>query len=351
MNWIKIIAAIAGIALIGFMVFQLKNNKEIAAERIYEYDKTDTLHVKADTLKLDLIYDESSFTGSFSANKESRISSELQGKVNSVLVDEGSRVRKGQTLVELDNSLLKLQLQSAVVQIEGLQADVKRYQVLSEAEAVQGVRLEKALLGLKSAEIQKASLEEQIRKTTIRAPFSGIITAKMTEIGAFAAPGVPLLQISDLANLRFTVQVPESKLKEFDLGRAYRISADAYAELPLKAKSSVIGSKANAGNSFPVQFELSNTEELSIKAGMFGKVYLNSAERDSVILIPASAILNSEEQPQVYLVKNGKAVLREIAVEKRIRNKAVIGSGLKSGDVLITKGFSQLFDGATISAH
>ena len=93
----------------------------------------------------------------------------------------------------MDNSLLKLQLQTVEVQIEGLQDDVNRYTILTEADAVQGVQLEKAKLGLKSAKVQKATLQEQINKTTIKAPFSGVVTAKLSEIGAFAAPGVPLL--------------------------------------------------------------------------------------------------------------------------------------------------------------
>ena len=124
----------------------------------------------------------------------------------------GDIVQQGQTLIQLDNSLLKLQLQTIEVQIEGLQDDVKRYTILTEADAVQGVQLEKAKLGLKSAKVQRATIQEQINKTTIKAPFSGVVTAKLSEIGAFAAPGVPLLQITDLNILKFTVNVAENNL-------------------------------------------------------------------------------------------------------------------------------------------
>ena len=125
-------------------------------------------------------------------------------------------VNKGQTLIQLDNSLLKLQLQTIEVQIEGLEADVNRYTILAKADAIQGVQLEKAELGLKSAKVQKATLLEQISKTTIRAPFSGVVTAKLSEEGAFAAPGVPLLQITDITTLKFTVNVPEKDSLPWD---------------------------------------------------------------------------------------------------------------------------------------
>ena len=88
--------------------------------------------------------------------------------MDAVLVDVGSYVSKGQTLIQLDNSLLKLQLQTVEVQIEGLEDDVNRYTILTEADAVQGVQLEKARLGLKSAKVQRATLLEQISKTSIK---------------------------------------------------------------------------------------------------------------------------------------------------------------------------------------
>ncbi len=122
---------------------------------------------------------EYSYSGTFEPNKETKISAELQGKINAILVDAGSVVSKGQPLIQLDNSLLKLQLQTIEVQIEGLEADVNRYTILAKADAIQGVQLEKAELGLKSAKVQKATLLEQINKTTIKAPFSGVVTAKL----------------------------------------------------------------------------------------------------------------------------------------------------------------------------
>ena len=348
MNWKKIIGIIGGIAIVALVVLKLKSNKEITQNKVYQYDKEQAINVQADTLQIENVNAEFSYSGTFEPNKETKISAEIQGKINEVLVDIGSVVNKGQPLVLLDNSLLKLQLQTIEVQIEGLEADVNRYTILAKADAIQGVQLEKSVLGLKSAKVQKATLIEQINKTTIKAPFNGVVTATLSEEGAFAAPGVPLLQITDITNLKFTVNVPENELSQFKLNQSYSLSADAYSEILLTGKTTMIGSKANMGSSFPVQFMVNNTSDLKIKSGMFGKVLLKSETSAKGIIIPSSAIQGTENQPQVYIVKNGKALLQNITISNKIQNKAVVSSGLNEGDVIVTNGFINLFDGANV---
>jgi RND family efflux transporter MFP subunit len=264
------------------------------------------------------------------------------------VVDVGSVVSKGQVLVQLDNSLLKLQLQAIEVQIEGLQNDVNRFSVLAAADAIQGVQLEKAEIGLKSALVQKATLLEQINKTTIKSPFNGIVTAKLSEEGAFAAPGMPLLQITDISQLRFTVNVPESDLVKFHKGVSGNISVDVFPDIQLSGEPVMIGSKANMGNSFSVQFKVRNTKESDIKAGMFGKVYITDTVQNEGVLVPSSAIVEDEENMQIYLIKNGKAVLQEITVSGYTGNMSVVSDGLQAGDVIVTSGLINLFNGANV---
>ena len=344
----KVLYVIIPLAIIAVMVVKLKSNKEITQNKIYEYDKEQAVNVQADTLHVENVNAKYLYSGTFEPNKETKISAELQGKINTLLVDVGSVVIKGQTLVLLDNSLLKLQVQTIDVQLEGLEADVKRFIILAKADAIQGVQLEKAELGLKSAKVQRAILLEQINKTTIKAPFQGVVTAKLSEEGAFAAPGVPLLQITDITNLKFTVNVPENDLRQFKLNHSYTITADAYPEISFTGKVTMIGSKANMGSSFPIQFTLNNTSDLKIKSGMFGKVNLENASQEMGIIIPASAMVGTAIQPQVYLIKNGKSVMQNITISKNIQNKVVVSSGLKEGDVIVTNGFINLYDGANI---
>lgn len=344
----KLLYILPVLALLAIVVIRLRSNKKTTAEKVYTYNKEQVISVQADTLRLMPVQGTSFFSGIFEPDRETRISSESPGKIQALFADAGSVVNRGQALVKLDDALLKIQLQSVEVQIEGLETDVNRYRVLTQADAIQGVQLEKAELALKAARIQRSNLLEQIAKTTIHAPFSGIITQKMAELGAYAAPGVPLLQLTDIRQLRFTVQVPEQELSRFSNNRIFPIHADAYPNMTLKGKISMIGSKGNQGNSFPVQFLVTNLAGQPIKAGMFGTVSLEESSTNKALVIPASAIAGSGLQPQVWLIKNGRAVLTDITVSRRLENRAVVSSGLKEGDLLVTGGFINLFEGANV---
>ncbi len=344
----KIIYIAIALVLVVFTVFKLKNNKETAEKRVYQYDREKPVAVRAATA----VYGETAlsytWSGTFEPYKESKISADIQGKIEQMHVDLGSYVSKGQPLIQLDNALLKLQLKSTEIQIEGLETDVKRFSILAEADAIQGVQLEKASLGLRTAKVQKETLLEQINKTTLRAPFSGIVTARLTEEGAFAAPGMPLIQITDISNLRFTVNVSEDKLSLFQMGKICQVSADVYPEFSLTGRVTMVGSKANPGNSYPIQLAVKNSGDLKIKSGMFGKVTLKSEHPVKRVAIPASAISGTSLQPQVYLVKNGRAKVQNIVISERFGDQVLVSEGIAEGDQIVTTGFINLYDGASV---
>ncbi|MBK8820483.1 MAG: hypothetical protein IPN49_15840 [Saprospiraceae bacterium] len=116
-----------------------------------------------------------------------------------------------------------VQLKANEIQIEGLKQDVNRFTILADADAIQGVQLEKAVMqlsiaenqrtsilnksGIKTAEAQRKSIIEQIKKTSIVAPFDGVITAKLSEIGSFAA-WCAFIAVIQIGTLRFTINVP-----------------------------------------------------------------------------------------------------------------------------------------------
>lgn len=335
--------------LIAVVIVRLKNNKAVTEYRVYQYDKQQSITVTVDTVEFQSAGETNYYAGTFEADKESKLSAEVQGKINLIKTDVGSFVNKGELLIELDNTLLKLQLKTIEVQLEALEKDVKRYKILTDADAAQGVQLEKSETALQSTQVQKESILEQIKKTSIVAPYSGIITAKFADEGSFAAPGVPLLQITKLDVLRFTVNVPEGELEKVKIGNTYYVTADAIQNSSLPAKAIMIGSKANAGNSFPIQFLVENLNGMTIKAGMFGKVAFQVHSPETEIVIPASAVQHNGNTEQVYVVNNNKAELRTIESSKNISNKIVVSKGLYENDVLVTSGFINLFDGAYIS--
>ncbi len=345
----KIMYIVLTLLVIALVAYRLKSNKETTKNKVYQFNKELPIPVQTDTLKSEQVEHSNEYSGTFEPNKESKLSADLQGKINSVLVDAGSVVFKGQSLIQLDNALLKLQVQTIDIQIEGLENDVRRNKVLTQADAIQGIQLEKTELALRSAKVQRATLLEQISRTVIKAPFAGIITAKLTEEGAFAAPGVPLLQITDISLLKFTVNVPETELSQFNLKQECQLTADAFPTANLSGKVVMIGSKANMGNSYPIQLIVRNTSDYKLKSGMFGKVSLQSIPSKGHLLIPGSAIVGSNMKPQVFIVQQGKAILKEITISGRVQNQVLVSKGLSANDILITSGFINVYDGANVT--
>lgn len=345
----KIINILILIALLVLIGLKLKGNKDIVKNRIYQYDKEKPIKVFTQKIALESINAKQQFTGTFEANNEVKVNADVQGKIVKYYVDEGAKVRKGQALVKLDASLLYTSLEQVNVQIETLEKDLARYQILADADAIPAVKLEKVQQGIKTAKTQRQAIQTKIAKTTIKAPFSGIVTMKFQEVGAFAAPGVPLVLLSNLSNLKFTINVPEKQLDVFKKGKTYTIKADNFPNLDLKGKVIRIGSKGNMSNSFPVQFAVNNKSG-KLKSKMFGKVALKEAEKSDrkAIVIPTKAIVGSELEPQVYLVKDGKALLTIVTISKRFANKVVITSGITEGDIIVTSGFINLFNGANV---
>lgn len=342
---------IAGIAIAALVVFKLASNKNKSDNRIYHYDKEKPIEVETITVKSAGLTTETTYAGTFEANKEVKVTADIQGKIIAMLVDLGSEVKKGQALIQLDNVLFKLQLQAAEVTVKGLKNDVGRYTILAKEDAIQGVQLEKATLGLQAAKIQRATLLEQISKTTIKAPFDGVITMKMTETGAFAAPGVPLLQLTEIQQLRFTIFVAENDINLFKVNDTYPIVPDNNKEQVLQGKIIAVGSQANPAGSFPVQFIVNNSNKNQLKSGMFGKVQLQQNIATEGLYIPVVLIQGSEENASVYVVKNNKAVLQKITIKTKIQDKVLVTSGIKAGDILVSKGFINLFDGANVKMN
>ena len=345
-KYINILILVAIVALIGV---KLMGNKKITENRVYQYDKEKAIKVFTQKVTANDLEIQQKFTGTFEANKEVRVNADVQGKIVKYYVEAGAKVKKGQPLVKLDDTLLKIQLQQVNVQIETLQQDLARYEILVKADAIPGIKLEKVQQGLKTANTQKQTILTQLRKTTIKAPFSGVVTMKFQEVGAFAAPGVPLVLLTDIAALRFTINVSEKNLDLFKIGATQQIIADKLPNAPFQGKVIRVGSKGNMSNNFTIEIAVKNTADKKLKSKMFGKVTIDGKPNGTkAFVIPAKAIIGSEIQPQVYIVKNGKAQRTNVSVGKRFDNKAIISSGLNEGDIVVISGFINLFDGANI---
>lgn len=346
----KITGILILLALVAIVVIQLASNKAESENRIYQYDKDQMILIDTKTIDSHAGNMSNEYTGTFNAAEEVKISPEMPGKIVRIYADEGSNVKKGQTLIKLDDELFQLELKGLNEKIADLEKDVSRYKVLVASDAIQGVQLEKTQLALSGAKIQRQAITEKIAKTNLKAPFSGVITMKFTEVGAFAGPGMPLLELGNISELQFTINVTEEDMQFFKPNDVHKLSADSYPNLELEGKVTMIGSKGNMGNNFPIQFALKNTAGDKLKSNMFGKVVVNIDSNSESFLIPASAIVGSNIDPKVYLVKDGKVKLKSIKTGQRFGNQMEVVSGLSKGDKIASSGFINLFDGANVKS-
>lgn len=277
----KIILIISMIVLIVASVVILIQNKKTSEDRISLVEDSKSILMDAkesfQESKENSIQN-MEFSGVFESFTESKISSETQGKIIEMKVELGSYVSKGQVLCKIDNTMLKLQKNSLDIQIEGMEKDVKRFEILSNSDAIQKVQLEKAEIGLRSLISQRAILEEQIEKSIIKAPFSGVITHIFNDLGTFANPSMPIMQLSEVSKLKFVINVPESDLNLFKLDSKVTLDVESLPDLKIEGTVIYAGSKSNMGNNFPIHFQVNNVDGNIIKPGMYGRINLKESK-------------------------------------------------------------------------
>lgn len=344
----KVTGILILLGIIIIIVVQLATNKTIAENRVYIYDKENQIPVFAEVVDNKSHKTNKSYSGVFEALNEVKISSETQGVIEKVFVREGDNVKKGEPLVKIDDQMLRLSLEVLETKIDGLRKDEERYLKLTENEAVPGIKLEKAQNALETLEAEKQAILEQINKTTVRAPFDGIISMKFCETGQFAAPAMPLMELVNTSQLKLVVHINEQDLSYFNQETNYHVVPDADIQTPIKAELWQISEKGGIGNSFKIEF-LINQSQINLKPKMFGTLVFETQNNDDrAVQIPSRAILGSQTHPEVYLIKNGKAKRTPIVISRRNADLLTVKDGIKSGDSLITGGFINLFDDANV---
>ncbi len=343
----KAIYLIVSIVIIGLIIVMLVFNKKKAEEKVYHFDKQQKILITSEPVLKKTLTGEMIFTGTFEPLKEGKVMAESQGKLIKLNAELGDYFKKGEMVAQLDVELMKLQLEAVNIQIDGYEKDVNRYTILTQADAVQGIQLEKSQLALKGAEVQRKTILEQIKKSTITSPISGIVTQKFNELGAVVSPLSPIVQITDISSVLLTINVPESDLKYFKLKQRVGVSADVNLEQALFGTITMIGSKGDMAHNFPVQIRVSNPGQL-IKSGMFGTVKILTGNEQNFLVIPLKALFGSSKEQQVYVIKDGKSLLRNISIAFRSGQFAAVSSGLEDGEIVATSGFINLKNGSPV---
>ncbi len=335
--------SIVAIVLVGLIVFKLKSNQKEVQAKVFINDVNAAVLVKTANPTVHSFESSLSFLGTFEPSRQNTVGSDANGKLVSIKFEEGDQVRQGQLLAKVDDEMLQLQLQNADVGLEGQKNDDRRYSNLEKENAVSGVQVEKTRLGVRSGELQKKQIQKQIKSTSIVAPYSGVITKKMIDLGSFVGQGTPLFELTDISSLKLTVNVPERDVLKFRLGQAVSIRADIYGDKEFKGKITNISVVADRAHNFKVQITVPNPKR-ELMAGMYGSVRLKNNESVTRLSVPRVALVGSSKNPQVYVVRNNVAHLTTFNAGTSDGDYIEVVSGINKGDVIVVKGQVNLQD-------
>ena len=343
----SLLAGIAiGLVLIGLVVMRLSANKKSVEEKIYIPDVDAPVLVEVEKPTWFTFQDEFSYLGTFDPFRQNLIGSEANGKVISIAVEEGDKVGQGSIIAQLDNELLQLQIDALQVNMEGQQKDDDRYTTLSNQNAAPAVQAEKAKLGIKAAQIQLKQLQKQVNATTIKAPFSGVITKKMIDLGSVIGAGSPVVEITDISKLKLTVSIPERDIQKFKLNQSIQISSEQLSGT-VTGKITNMAVQADKSHNFKVQITVNNPE-MQLRAGMYGSATLHSDQKVTSLSVPRRALVGSLKNPQVYVIRDGKAKLVSFTTGLSEGEVLEVRSGLSANDQVVVRGQINLKDNKNV---
>lgn len=346
---ISVIAVIAVIALIAWVL--VNNKKENQAKiAVVESSTSGAVTVKIapatkESLNLNFISN-----GNFVPLRDLQLLAETSGRVKSILVDEGSRVKKGQLLVRIDPEYANLDLQTAEAQYQKLKTDVQRYRSSFQTGGVTQAQLDEIELALRTAETQVKQARRRVSDANITSPISGIVNKRDIEIGAYVSPNTPLFNIVDVSKLKLEVSVNESQVVDLKLGDQIKITTSVFPDNEFSGKISFIAPKADEALKYPVEIEVSNSGDQALRAGMYATAHFDFPEQAPQVTIPRNAFVGGVSSNQIFVVgQDSTAHIREVVPGRIIGEKVEIIKGIEEGESVIVSGQINLVDGTKIN--
>ncbi len=280
--------------------------------------------------------------GTVKADKSVEIHPEMGGTVQRIYIKEGQRVSSGQTLAQLDASVVNNNIAQLQVQLNLAKTSFERQERLWK----QKIGSEMQFL---QAKAQKDGLEQnlnilyaQAKKMKIIAPFSGTIDAVFAKVGALSSAQMPFLRIVNLNNIYIESEITETYLENIKKGTQVVVSFPSL-HTEVQSKIAQVGNFINPNNrSFKARIELKNKDKI-IKPNLLADVKINDFKATG-IAIPSSLIQKDVDGNSYVFVltkndsSNYKAIKTILTIGKEYHNESFIAEGLKEGDLIIAKG-------------
>jgi RND family efflux transporter MFP subunit len=360
--WIAVVVLVAATFWFAYM---RKGSESQAEDKI--------VPVEVEVVGTGTIEETVELTGWIQAKTVVDVASKVAGRVESlhvvsnpgesVAVEEGLAVKKGQQLAVIDHAAYSAQVTVADAsvkarEVELVDAEREKNRILALYEsgsataqnkdkAVTAADLAAASLNLATANLELAQIN--LRESTIISPIDGIVTAKHIDQGNLIAMGQRIVAIADMKTVKVIVPVAEKYGAYLAVGTHARITVDTFKDRQFEAKVySVHPALDEHTHTMQVEIRLEN-DELLLKPGMFARVTLITERKEDVVVVARDVVLGGKiDKHYVYTVEDGIAHKRFVQVGITEAARYEITDGLKAGETLVVNGMNYLEDGTKV---
>lgn len=305
-------------------------------------------------------------SGEVEAIQTANISTRVMGRITNIFVKPGDRVAKGQLLARVWDEDIKAkgaQTDAMIAEAEGsfaaAQKDYDRFNYLYKQQSATAKELDNVTLQYNSAKARVAAAKQMrsevnanLSYSSLTAPFAGVVTQKLSEVGSIVTPGMPILTIEQNAILQVSASIAESDISHIHLGDVAIIQIKSTSQRLDGKVIQINPSSQFTGGQYNVKISIPGTRN-DIYAGMFASISIpvkdTRQSKTDVALIPLSAIINRDELTGIYTVSaNHTALLRWIRLGKTYGDKIEVITGLSKDEKFIGSSESKLYNGAPV---
>jgi multidrug efflux system membrane fusion protein len=304
------------------------------------------------------------YTGEIRARHEVDLAFRVGGKIAARLVDSGMMVKAGQPLARLDPADLQLSRQAAQAQVAAAESEfttagaeraryadlvAKRFVSQAAFDAKENA-FRSAQARLEQARAQSRISGNQAEYGTLVAEHEGVITAVLADAGQVVSAGQPVFRLARPEEKEVAIAIPEGRLAELKAARQIAVSLWAQPELVMAGEIRELAAAADpATRTYAARIRIVDPAS-AVALGMTARVILGSPS-SAAIVVPLTAVVDNGKGPQVWVVDDGKAMIRPVEVAAFREDGAAIASGLKAGEMVILTGQRRLVDGQAVHAQ
>lgn len=283
------------------------------------------------------VSDTLSATGEFKAIESVVIRPEIPGRVAQIHFKDGQRVRAGDLLVSLDDSLIRAELTQSEAEARFAEANYRRAQDLSRQGFTSSRALDEARAAAEVAIAKRDLAKARLDRTQLRAPFSGKVGLRQVSLGSYVKEGDLLVSLEDSSRLFFDFRVPERFVGQVRVGQAVEVQT-ASLEQPLQVKVAAIDARVEQDGRFlQIRTVVPNPDD-RLKSGVFGKALLSLSVREQALVVSEEALVGEKAGYYVWRLREGKVEKAPIELGIRLEREIEVTKGLSAGDQVVIAG-------------